>query len=202
VEINNTFYHLPAAETFDEWRWQAPAGFLYTLKFSRYATHLKHLKEPAETIHLFLDRANRLKNFLGPILVQLPPQWKVDLARLEQFLQNAPTSHRWALEFRNPGWLTNSVYAILEKYNAALVIHDLIPAHPQIITADWVYLRYHGIEGDGGNYSRDYLKRQAEKIHKFLQSGQDVFAYFNNDIGGFAVENARQLKELLFSCNC
>ena len=194
VEINNTFYHLPEAHTFEDWRQRSPDGFLYALKFSRYATHLKHLKDPAQPIDTFLERANRLRDHLGPILVQLPPQWNVDVDRLECFLQAVSADNRWAIEFRNPGWLCENVYDVLRKHQVALVIHDLLPDHPVILTTDWVYLRYHGAAGEAGKYSRDYLHRQAEAIRAFQQSGHTVYAYFNNDIGGFAVSNALDLK--------
>jgi uncharacterized protein YecE (DUF72 family) len=196
VEINNTFYHLPRAETFDDWRQRAPKNFCYVLKFSRYATHLKYLKDPEGPLEMFLERADRLGEFLGPILVQLPPKWKVDIDRLRNFLKAAPTDHRWALEFRNPSWLCEEVYEILRQHNAALCIHDMIPDHPVEITADWVYLRYHGASV-GGNYPDATLAKQADWIRTLQQDGKDVFAYFNNDIECYAVFNAKKLKEYL-----
>ena len=194
VEINNTFYHLPAAETFDDWHRRAPSGFCYALKFSRYGTHLKHLKQPDSTIPLFLDRAERLNDRLGPILVQLPPAWKCDLPRLSAFLDAAPKQHRWAVEFRNPTWLNDGVYALLRRHNTALCIHDLIPNHPHVLTADWLYLRYHGASAEGGDYSHQALTAQADFIQRHVADKLDVYAYFNNDAYGFAVKNALDLK--------
>jgi uncharacterized protein YecE (DUF72 family) len=194
VEINNTFYGLPSAETFDAWRKQAPAGFCYTLKFSRYGSHLKRLKDPASTIRTFLKAARRLRTFLGPILVQLPPSWNVDADRLQDFLKAAPRSLRWALEFRDPSWLCEEVFSILQNHNAALCIHDMIDNHPQRITADWIYLRFHG-NRYSGSYTREKLKTQARWINQQLSDGRDVFAYFNNDAEGYAVRNAAELKE-------
>ncbi|HXH10041.1 MAG TPA: DUF72 domain-containing protein [Alphaproteobacteria bacterium] len=193
VEINNTFYRLPQDRTFDAWREQAPPGFCYALKFSRYATHLKRLQDPHEPIHRFLDRARHLRGFLGPILVQLPPRWNVDVDRLAGFLDAAPDAYRWAIEFRDPRWLCDEVYALLRRHNAALCIHDLIPDHPRCITADWVYLRFHGTLC-GGNYPRPVLTAHAAEIAEYAAAGLDVFAYFNNDAFGYAVHNALDLK--------
>lgn len=198
VEINNTFYRLPQAETFDAWREQAPPGFCYTLKFSRYGSHLKRLKEPHKLIHTFLDRAHRLRECLGPILVQLPPHWTPDPARLAGFLRVAPSAYRWAIEVRDPRWLCDEVYAILRRSAAALCIHDLIAHHPRHLTADWVYLRFHGANS-GGSYSRQALTAQASQIKHYLADGLDVFAYFNNDAHGYAVHNAADLRRYVLS---
>jgi uncharacterized protein YecE (DUF72 family) len=193
VEINNTFYRLPQAQTFEEWRQQAPQDFCYALKFSRYGSHLKRLREPHEPIERFLDRASRLRELLGPILVQLPPHWRPDPARLADFFKAAPGAYRWAVEFRDPRWLCDEVYAILRSAAAALCIHDLIAVHPRQLTADWVYLRFHGV-GYGGSYSRQDLAAQARYIEQYLAAGLDVFAYFNNDAHGYAVQNAADLR--------
>ncbi len=193
VEINNTFYHLPKAKTFQRWHDQAPPGFCYTLKFSRYGSHLKKLKESKQSIGQFMERAAHLGRFLGPILVQLPPRWKANPSRLADFLAAAPSDQRWAVEFRDPSWLCDEIYEILRAYDAALCIHDLIEDHPRVLTADWVYLRYHGA-GDGGEYTAAYLSRQAGAIQDYLSSGLDVFAYFNNDAEGYAVGNAGDLR--------
>jgi uncharacterized protein YecE (DUF72 family) len=193
VEVNNTFYHLPSQDAFDAWREQAPAGFLYTLKFSRYGTQMKKLKDPEEVIRNFMQRAERLKSFLGPILVQLPPHWKSNPGRLAAFLEAAPAAVRWAVEFRDSSWLNDEVFAVLRNRGAALVIHDLIADHPKIATSDWVYLRFHGVD-----YSHDYspqaLTSTAELIRDFLDDGLDVYAYFNNDYHGYALHNARDLR--------
>ncbi|HEY7221625.1 MAG TPA: DUF72 domain-containing protein, partial [Candidatus Binatia bacterium] len=198
VEINNTFYRLPSAETFDAWRKHAPAGFCYALKFSRYGSHLKRLKDPASTIETFLKAARRLRKFLGPILVQLPPNWNVDVDRLQDFLKAAPRSVRWALEFRDPSWLCEDVFKILERRNTALCIHDMIDDHPRRITADWIYLRFHG-NRYSGSYAPETLKTQARWIKQQLGDGKDVFAYFNNDADGHAPRNAAELKHYVLA---
>jgi uncharacterized protein YecE (DUF72 family) len=194
VEINNTFYRLPEAEVFESWRKAAPKGFCYALKFSRFATHVKRLKDPKEPLERFLQRAKKLKGMLGPILVQLPPRWDIRLDRLETFLNTAPAKFRWTVEFRDPRWLRREVYELLEKHNAALCIHDMIDNHPRPVTADWVYYRFHGVHY-GGTYGAQDLRRSAQEIQAHLRRDRDVFAYFNNDAQGYAVQNAIDLKK-------
>jgi len=200
VEINNTFYHLPKAETFDAWRERAPAGFRYVLKYSRYGTHMRRLTGaggPDGHVARFLERADRLGPFLGPILVQLPPNWRANPERLDAFLSAAPDDHQWALEFRDPSWFSEEVWAVLRRYGAALVIHDMLEAHPREVTADWVYLRFHGTADEmpyGGNYSAQALSGVACRIKRHLAKGRDVYAYFNNDAGGCAVRDALRLR--------
>lgn len=194
VEINNTFYRLPEIETFEAWREQAPEGFIYSLKFSRYGSHLKRLKDAENTIGIFVERASRLRHCLGPILVQLPPHWHADPDRLDSFLGHTRREFfRWAIEFRDSDWLQPEIFALLREHGAALCIHDLLEKHPREVTADWVYLRFHG-GPRGGNYSHQYLTSQARQIRGWLRSGLDVFAYFNNDAAGHAVANALDLK--------
>lgn len=193
VEINNTFYHLPSAAAFDSWKAQAPPAFLYALKFNRYGSHWMRLKNPARTIAKFLKVAERLEEFLGPILVQLPPNWNADAGRLDGFLAAAPRSLRWAVEFRDPSWLCPEIYKVLERHAAALCIHDMIENHPRILTSAWTYLRYHG-DHYSGSYSHQKLAAEAEWVRRQLATGTDVYAYFNNDAQGFAVKNAADLR--------
>jgi uncharacterized protein YecE (DUF72 family) len=193
VEINNTFYRLPESKTFDAWRNQAPEGFCYALKFSRYATHVKRLKASRQVVKHFLERANLLDDRLGPILVQLPPNWNPDVERLGHFLEAAPRTHRWALEFRDPRWLCEPIYELLRNHGAALCLHDLLDDHPREITTQWVYLRFHG-EGYGGSYSPQFLSAQARRIRCWLEEGLDVYVYFNNDLEGRAIQNALDLR--------
>jgi uncharacterized protein YecE (DUF72 family) len=193
VEVNNTFYQLPSERTFDSWREQAPSEFCFALKFSRYATQMKKLKEPGATIGSFMERASRLRESLGPLLVQLPPRWKRDVPRLAAFLDAAPSDVRWAIEFRDASWLHDDVFGVLRNHGAGLVIHDLIENHPREITADFVYLRFHGVD-----YSHQYsplaLSGEAAWIRDCLERELDVYTYFNNDYRGYAVSNALVLR--------
>ncbi len=193
VEINNTFYHLPSEATFDSWHDQAPPGFCYALKFSRYGTQMKKLKDPEATINNFIERAQRLQSFLGPILVQLPPRWKPDHGRLRAFLDATPSNVRWAVEFREATWFSDEVYAILRDHNAAMVIHDMLPGHPREVTANWAYMRFHGVDYSW-NYSHQQLTAVAQWVRRQLDEGVDVYAYFNNDANAHAVANARDLR--------
>lgn len=196
VEINNTFYHLPESATFDDWRKQAPGEFRYALKFSRYGSHLKCLKDPESTIGAFMGNAEHLGQKLGPILVQLKPNWKKNVKRLQAFLAATPRHCRWAVEFRDPSWLCTEIYDLLRTHNAALCIHDMIEDHPREITADWMYFRMHG-NHYRGSYSKQVLSGLARRISKHLDAGRDVYAFFNNDEQGYATQNAMDLKRYL-----
>lgn len=198
VEINNTFYRLPAAEVFDAWREQAPAGFLYAVKANRFLTHMKKLKDPVEPLQRMLERMRRLGAHLGPILYQLPPRWRPDPGRLRGFCRELPRGLTHVLEFRDPGWLTEEIYGTLEEHGVALCIHDLVPGHPRRLTARTAYLRFHGTSGKyGGRYSRAQLASWAEWMRGAAAAGRDVYAYFNNDLEGHAVRDALALRELL-----
>lgn len=196
VEVNNTFYRLPSAKVFERWRDQAQPGFVYALKYSRFATHQKRLLEPDKHLGLFLGRARLLGDLLGPVLVQLPPTMRPNLSRLEAFLAVAPRDVRWAVEFRNEGWLTPAVLDILRRHGAALVVHDKFPGHTDEPTTGFVYYRFHGGRFDGG-YDPDSLSASAMRMAAHAEQGRDVYAYFNNDLGGHAVHDARTLSRLL-----
>jgi len=197
VEINNTFYRLPRARVFDAWRRAAPRGFRYALKYSRYGSHMKRLKDPRRHLPKFLARAGRLARRLGPVLVQLPPRFEADAQRLDRFLAAVPQgSAQWVFEFRDPSWLNEAIYGVLERRGAALCIHDLLPDHPRRLTAGCTYLRFHG-QRYGGSYSHQFLSAQARRIGDWLAAGIDVYAFFNNDRGGHAVRNALDLKRYL-----
>ncbi|MGD8376981.1 MAG: DUF72 domain-containing protein [Acidobacteriota bacterium] len=193
VEINNTFYRLPSRETFESWREVAPTGFLYAVKFSRYGSHLRKLRDAARSIGRFLDAAEGLGPMLGPVLVQLPPSWHADPGRLAAFLDRAPSRHRWAVEFRDRSWLRDDVLQVLADHDAAMCIHDKIPDHPRERTAGWTYLRFHGRDYAGG-YSHQKLSAEARRIRRWLAEDIPVFAYFNNDLGGHAVDDAAHLR--------
>jgi uncharacterized protein YecE (DUF72 family) len=201
VEVNATFYRLPEPGTVERWRDRAPDGFSYAVKLGRYGTHRKHLLDPQAWVPPFVERIRRLGATLGPVLAQLPPRWHVDPARLDAFLEvGAGSGVRWAVEVRDPSWLCDDVYEILARHNAALCIHDLIAHHPRIVTADWVYLRFHGTAVGrpyAGSYSPQALSGAARRIRRHLAEGRDVYAYFNNDIGAAAPADAATLRRSL-----
>lgn len=198
VEINNSFYRLPSEAVFVKWREQAPPGFLYAVKASRFLTHLKKLKEPQLPLKNFFTHAAQLDYCLGPILYQLPPHWQLNLARLEDFIAILPQGRCHVFEFRDPSWLVEPVYRLLERYGVGHCIHDLPPLEiPHRVTANFVYLRYHGDSDHSGNYPTGHLELQAQKILHWHDQGLDVYVYFNNDIGGYAINNALLLKSFL-----
>jgi uncharacterized protein YecE (DUF72 family) len=199
VEINNSFYRLPSPETFKRWRKESADNFVFVIKGSRYITHQKKLKEPKQTSNKFFDNVRHLKEKLGPILFQLPPFWKVNVARLKEFLKVLPRKYRYAFEFRNDTWYTDEIFQLLEKYNCAFCIYELAGhTAPIKIVADFVYIRLHG-PGDKyqGNYSTKQLTAWTKRCRAWQKKGLDVFVYFDNDQLGYAANNARTLKELM-----
>jgi uncharacterized protein YecE (DUF72 family) len=136
-------------------------------------------------------------------LVQLPPRWRRNAARLDEFLSVAPSSRRWAVELREPSWLHEEVYEVLRRHGAALCIHDLLANHPSELTTDWSYVRFHGPNATErayqGRYGPDALFGMGERLSFWLAQGCDVYAYFNNDDSGYAVQDARWLAERLKS---
>lgn len=200
VEINHTFYRLPAASTFDRWREQAPRGFVYAVKASRYLTHVKRLREARVPLRRFLDGARRLGPALGPILFQLPPREKPDVERLRAFAALLPRDLRFVFEFRNPAWMTPELRELLERRGLGCCLHDMkdFPG-PRWSTGPLAYLRLHGQsrEAPAGNYPDRALRPWAERMRAESAAGRDVWAYFNNDRGGHAVRNARTFRSLL-----
>ncbi len=198
TEINNSFYHLPLATTFDLWRESVPDGFLFAVKGSRYITHLKKLCGTDDAVKTLLDRVKRLRAKTGPVLFQLPPNFKPDPPRLREFLVSLPGGFRYVFEFRHHDWFTDDVYAVLRDCAAAFCVYDRGDyTTPLEVTADFVYVRFHGGTAAGGDYDDAALRRWAGRFAGWSRSGKDVFAYFNNDWGGFAVKNARAVLDLL-----
>ena len=198
VEINNTFYRLPEATTFEGWKEQAPAHFVYAVKASRFLTHMKKLKEPREPLQRLFSRASKLGRTLGPVLYQLPPHWTIDLERLEAFLRRLPPRRHHAIEFRDPSWYTDDVYSLLAEHRVAFCVHDMAgSATIRCVTAPFVYARFHGPMRYGGPYDDKTLDDWTDWFAEQLRAGRSVFAYFNNDIGGNAPRDARRLRNTL-----
>jgi uncharacterized protein YecE (DUF72 family) len=202
VEINNCFYRLPAESAVIGWREQSPQDFCFAIKGSRFITHLKRLLEPEAAVKTYLDRMELLGPKLGPILFQLPPNWHVNLERLEAFLEALPPKkHQYVFEFRDPSWYTEAVYRLLRRHQAALCLHDWRgEKSPQELTAPFSYIRFHGATGKyQGNYTPEMLESWAQSIREWQRQLRDIYVYFNNDVGGYAVQNALQLENLLAS---
>jgi uncharacterized protein YecE (DUF72 family) len=199
VEINNSFYRLPPAETFTAWRKAAPPGFIFSVKASRFITHMKKLNADRDSIRQFLHHAEKLKEKMGPVLFQLPPHWKVNAERLRSFLEKLPTGYRYAFEFRNETWYQDEVYALLKKYHCAFCIYELErQLSPLEVTADYVYIRLHG-PGDKyqGSYTDASLRKWGRICRQWQEEGRDVYIYFDNDQAGYAAFNAQRLAGLL-----
>jgi uncharacterized protein YecE (DUF72 family) len=196
VEVNNSFYRLPGREVFEAWAAKVPPGFTFAVKASRYITHNKKLKDPREPLARLMESASGLGGKLGPILFQLPPRWKSNASRLEEFAKTLQRGRCYAFEFRDDSWMNEEVFTILKAFNCALCVANS-PQRPgtRLITADFSFLRFHGGKL-AGKYSRAELKEWAAFAGGILADGKDVYAYFNNDAHGFAVENAATFREL------
>jgi uncharacterized protein YecE (DUF72 family) len=201
VEINNSFYRLPDAGTFARWADRVPSRFIFSVKASRFLTHMKKLKDPEQPLELLIERARALGRHLGPILYQLPPGWKLDLPRLEYFLQVLPARRRHAIEFRDPSWYADGVLRLLEGHRVALCLHDMPGSAPgRQRVGPFVYVRFHGATAKyGGSYSARRLRPWIEWLHAQRAGGADVYVYFNNDVGGHAPRDALTLRHGLES---
>jgi uncharacterized protein YecE (DUF72 family) len=191
VEINNTFYRLPKASVLEAWSAEVPADFKFFLKASRQITHIKRLKEAADSVSYLLEVAGALKDRLGPLLFQLPPNLKKDVPRLRDFLALLPPKRRVAFEFRHQTWFNEEVFGLLRDHRAALCIaeaeNDL--EVPFVVTGDWGYLRLRRPD-----YGDVELKKWAKLVRK--QGWQDVFAFFKHEDKGKAPQIAKRFLEL------
>jgi uncharacterized protein YecE (DUF72 family) len=199
VEINNSFYKLPEAATLQAWKDAVPANFIFAAKGSRYITHMKKLKDPEQSLTIFMERIAHLGEKLGPILFQLPPRWSCNPERLRSFLAALPEKFRYALEFRDPSWINDQTYQALAGCGAAFCIYEIAGyLSPKQVTADLVYIRLHG-PGDAyqGSYDTQTLAGWAGAISAWAAQGREVFCYFDNDEAGYAAQNALELQDML-----
>jgi uncharacterized protein YecE (DUF72 family) len=203
VELNRPFYRLPETRTFRHWSGQVPSGFVFAVKASRYLTHLKRLREPGPPLSRLLRRAAALGPKLGPLLFQLPGNFHADAGRLDAFLralarQRRVPALRAVLEVRHASWLAPEILDRLRAAGVALCLADWRSCPvPGPLTADFVYIRRHGAPRRGGGYTDAMLRADALAVEAWLRAGRDVYVYFNNDGGGWAVRNARRLLELV-----
>ncbi|BDY12113.1 DUF72 domain-containing protein [Hydrogenimonas cancrithermarum] len=199
VELNSTFYHLPRLKTTEHWAQMSPEAFLFSLKAYRGITHYRKLSDVKEELYRYLHLVKPLKPKLASILFQLPPSLHLDLPLLRDFLEILPSGYRYTVEFRHASWLTDDVFNLLKSYNVALCINDFGKREtPFEMTADFGYIRFHGPTGRyGGSYDDATLSMWAERLKEASRTLKDIFVYFNNDFGGFAVQNAKTLKQML-----
>ena len=179
VEINATFYRMPKATTVEGWAAAAPDGFTYVLKAPQRITHFARLHGVEEPLRYFCDTARLLGDKLGPLLFQLPPNFKKATDRLGALLSLLPPELRVAFEFRHESWFDDEVYALLRPRNAALCIaHTEEGTTPVVATADFGYLRLRAPE-----YPDDDLRRWIETIERVDASWCDAFVFFKHEVG-------------------
>ena len=199
VEINNSFYRLPAPETFDKWREQAPPGFCYAVKANRFLTQAKKLKDCEEPLARMMPPFRHLGDTLGPVLYQLPPQFKLNLERLESFLELVPKDVTNVFEFRDKSWYNPETLDLLERFGASFCAHDM----PGSASERWAvgsaaYVRFHGTSGKyWGRYSDEALLSWTDWIVEQARGGREVWCYFNNDIDAHAIGDAHTLKAMV-----
>lgn len=193
VEINASFYRLPERARFGAWRTATPRDFVLCPKVSRYLSHMKKLKDPAEPVARFVQAAGGLGEKLGPALLQLPPNFHADLSRLEAVLAEFPAGTRVAVELRHPSWFTRRTRALLQDHGAALCLADRSSrwVTPLWRTAEWGYIRFHEGAGQWPCYGRTALQSRARTLADLYGPNAEVFAFFNNDPRGCAVRDAR-----------
>jgi uncharacterized protein YecE (DUF72 family) len=217
VENNSTFYRLPAAETFAGWRARTPDDFVMAVKASRYLTHVRKLRDPAEPVARLLGAAAELGPKLGPILLQLPPTLTAEPALLDACLKefraarpprdhgsgnHGPGDHgrrRIAVEPRHASWWTEEVQQILAAHDAALCWADRLgrPVTPLWRTAGWGFLRFHeGTADPWPRYGEQALRTWVDRVRQAWPGDADVYVYFNNDPGGAAVVNSAEFAAL------
>lgn len=203
VEINASFYRLPTEKAVKAWATRTPKDFRFCMKVSRYITHQKRLIEPEVHVPRFMEPIRALGAKHGPLLLQLHPHMKPNLGRLDETLAAfARSAKGWpvAVEIRNAAWYGPELDALLDRHGASLVLHDM-PASRNEKTnhaAPLVYIRFHGPKRDyGGHYSRKKMAYYADLLRPQLESGRDVWAFFNNDRDVGAIGNADELRELI-----
>lgn len=203
TEINTTFYHTPRLSTVENWRNKVPDTFRFSIKMNRFLTQTKRLKDPEEPLEKFFTAIEPVQQLCGLVLLQLPPSLQFDYERTDylfSLLKRDYKQYQFALEVRHPSWLEVDSISLLTKYNIAFVISQSDGRFPyeELITANNVYVRFHGPEAlYASSYSDEMLYYYAEKFMEWTKENAVVWAYFNNDINGHAIANANKLKEIL-----
>jgi uncharacterized protein YecE (DUF72 family) len=195
VELNASFYRIPSPKTAEGWRNRTPDGFLFSVKMSRLITHVRRLHDCEEQLHWFFEAMAPLDKKISVFLIQLPPSLNPDREVLEPFIRGLPPGNRYAFEFRNRDAYGGAASEVLAGNGMGFCIHDLEGSPtPMTITADFVYVRFHGFSGRySGSYPDSVLKTWSQRMSSWSAAGKDVYVYFNNDIGGSALTNARSL---------
>ncbi len=192
VESNNAFYRLPERRTFEAWAARTPADFVFAVKASRYLTHILRLRDPEEAVDRYVERASGLGAKLGPTLLQLPPRFRAEPARLERTLARFPPDWLLAVEVRDPSWDDETIRRILNDRGAALCLADRRgPLRPVWRTAPWTYLRFHeGRATPRPCYGTQALRTWARRLVELWGTDAEAWVYFNNDPRGCAPRDA------------
>ncbi len=197
LEVNYTFNHLPTAKNISGWQDATPPAFVFALKASQQITHVRQLRDPAESLPIFFERARPLGDRLGPVLFQTPPWLKRDDDRLAMFLASLPRDIRCALEVRDPSWYVSEVYELLRTVGVALVHAEGERAPSPVETlgeiAPFAYARLRNRAG----YDEAAVAALAGRLRPLLAAGIDVYAYFRHDETGANALAAEQLRGLL-----
>ncbi|MCL6524275.1 MAG: DUF72 domain-containing protein [Thermoflavifilum sp.] len=212
VEINASFYHTPRHTTIQQWVAQAPPGFVFSFKLSRYITHIQRLLVDTSSLTRFFTALQPCTQLTHPtlILIQLPASLKPHISLLSDFVQKLPTNFDYAWEFRHPEWFQPEVYELLRAHRMAIVLADspLLAGGRRkwpwvdVSTAPFVYIRFHGSQKlFTSSYTEEELKSYATLIEQKMAQGLEVFAFFNNDAAGYAIDNAFVLKRLISETN-
>lgn len=203
TEINTSFYRLPLKETVINWTKKVPRSFLFCPKMSRYLTHMKKLIEPEETLEHFFEVFEPMQKMMGPVLIQLPPSLKFNYDRadhLYHLLQTKYKKYEFVMEVRHNTWLDEESLTLMTKHDIGLVISQSGERFPysEMITAKNIYIRFHGPNQlYASSYSDSMLKKFAKKFRKWEKEGHVIWAFFNNDVHGYAIEDAKRLLKLL-----
>ncbi|HEX7251276.1 MAG TPA: DUF72 domain-containing protein [Thermoanaerobaculia bacterium] len=193
VEINNTFYRMPRAEMLSQWAEQVPDGFRFSLKAAQRITHHKRLRDTADSVDYFFHVGQTLGDRMGPVLFQLPPNFKKDAPLLAEFLATLPPASRCAFEFRHASWFDEEIFNALRRANVALChAEDEELAAPDVATTGWGYLRLRRQD-----YGADELKAWAERIRR--EPWSDVYVFFKHEESGRGAALALDLTRILAS---
>lgn len=211
VEVDSTFYAVPAVKTVRGWAQRTPHDFIFALKLPQEITHEKRLRDVVADAELFFDRARELGHKLGPVLIQLGPDFgPTELPALAHFLPLLPRDIRCAIEFRQRGWIHDGVLALLAEHNVALTLTDArwIPRKQMLQlatrpTADFLYVRWMGPDRSIVDYSRIQVDRTpqleawAGVLAPIVENGRDVYGFLNNHFAGHSPASARELQRML-----
>jgi uncharacterized protein YecE (DUF72 family) len=198
VELNNTFYRLPEAADFRNWKSQTPKGFLFTVKASRFLTHYRRLRDPEEPVERLLAAAGALGEQLGAVLLQLPPNLPVDGPALREVFEAFGRRARLACEFRHSSWYCDPVYDLMEAHGVSLCLADRRNRHtPLVRTASWGFVRMHeGVAAPRPHYGSRALATWVDRVSELWGTNGECFVYFNNDHGACAIRDAVEFVKL------